>query len=256
MRSLFLFCVLSISFQAQAAVIEMRDYFESLGPSYPVQSSTNQWTFQRGDHSGSYLQSIGYTYYDGPSVQQIGAFVNAGSGGCTPGYCGSNPAATLATFNGVFVHPGPAAATAAVFHADTVMAITEIKLWSETIGNAESGNGFNVIVNAVLGGVTQNIGSFNFDYPSTLTNKIETLFLPAGLTLAMGDEIEILYGNRGSYLYDHGNVNAFITTAAPGASAIRTVPEPASLALMLAGSCAAAGMRRRKQRQADTVDAI
>ncbi len=91
-----------------AAVYGLRDYFDSLGPTYPAQSATNLWTFHDGSHSGS-LFTLGVGDYRGPThPQQIGARVDIGTSGCTPGYCPAAPATTLATFDGVFVHPGSA----------------------------------------------------------------------------------------------------------------------------------------------------
>ncbi len=220
--------LLSAATSVQASVIyEMRDYLESLGAAYPVQTSNNLWTFQYGDHNGNMLVPSGANYVSSPyAYQQIGTLINNGDV-AQQGYGG---APSLPTFDGMFVHSGASSATAAIFHAPGVMNIAEIKLLSETIANGAAGNGFSVTVNAVIGGVTQYIGAFNFSY----SDLVETLYTPSTLSLQAGDMIEILYGNNGSYLYDHGNVNAFITTGA--ASSIAGVPEPGSLALLLAGA--------------------
>lgn len=124
------------------------------------------------------------------------------------------------------------------------MSISEVKLWSETVVNGSNGNGFFVTVNAVLGGVAQNLGTFTFDYASTLTTKNETIYSPVGLSLQTGDMIEILYGDRGSWPYDHGNVNAFITEGASAPS--NSVPEPSSLWLAALAMGAMVSASKRK----------
>lgn len=232
----------------QAAVFDMRDYFESLPSPYPAQSSSDLWTFQVGNHNGSLIAPLGDSYYAGGSLlpQQIGMLVNTGQLGCTPGFCPSSPSTTVATFDGVFVHPGPSTNMAAVFHASSAMQISKIELQSEMVQNGNNGNGFNVTVNSVLGGVTNTIGTFVFDYSSTLNSFMNTIYTPASLTLQAGDMIEILYGNNGSYLYDHGNVNAQITTG----PAVSPVPEPEIYAMMGLGLGLLGWVGRRKQRAA------
>ncbi len=231
----------------QAAVFDMRDYFESLPSPYPAQSSSDLWTFQVGNHNGSLIAPNGDSYYGGElAPQQIGGMVNIGGSGCTSGFCPASPSNTLATFNGVFVHSGPSTSTAAVFHASSAMQISKIELQSEMVGNGNNGNGFNVIVNSVLGGITNTIGTFVFDYPSTLTSFMNTIYTPSSLTLQAGDMIEILYGNNGSWLYDHGNVNAQITTG----PAVSPVPEPEIYAMMGLGLGLLGWGRHRKHRAA------
>jgi hypothetical protein len=233
--------LLTAASQAHATVYEMRDYFESLGASYPTQSSSDLWTFQYGDHNGGMLEPSGANYVSSPyNYQQIGQLVNNGDA-AAGGYGG---APSYPTFDGVFMHSGASSATAAIFHASEAMNIGEIKLWSETIVNGAAGNGFAVTVNAVISGVTQSIGAFNFAY----SEMVETLYTPSTLSLQAGDMIEILYGSNGSYLYDHGNVNAFITSSpiTTTNANTNTVPEPSAFALLLTGMVGLLGINRRR----------
>jgi hypothetical protein len=148
----------------------------------------------------------------------------------------------------VFVHSGSGSATTAVFHIQSATVLDEVKLWSETVGNGNNGNGFAVGVRAVVNGVAQAIGGFNFDYAGTLNTYDEHIFAP-GLLLQAGDVIEIAYGNRDSYLYDHGNVEAFLTLSPAQVPNNNPVPEPGSLALALTG-LAAMRIRRAQQSEA------
>ncbi len=234
---------------AQASTVHgLRDFIAALPPgSYPVQQPTAEWTFHVGSHAGSLLTPVGANYRNtSDPYQQLGALVDTGTTQCTPGFCPANVASTRATFDGVFVHPGAGSATVAVFHAAQALTLDAVELWSETVANGSNGNGFDVTVNAILGGSSLLIGSFVFDYANTLDTALQSLYLP-NLQLAAGDKVEIRYGHRGSYLYDHGNVNAWVrTSAAASTPPPSAVPEPGSAALAgLALLVAAAGRRRR-----------
>lgn len=235
---------LTLAGTAQASVVHgMRDYFESLGGVYAVQQTSNSWTFHTQSHAGAML-TPGVGDYRGPvSPQQIGQLVNTGTSGCTPGYCGAVPSQTLATFDGVFVHPGSPDATVAVFHADAAMQLDEIRLLSEMVGNGENGNGMTVQVRAIIGGAAQDLGSFLLNYALSAATAIDTLYTP-GLQLGAGDSVEVRYGPNGSYLYDHGNVDIRITTSTATQPPGQGVPEPQSVLLAALGLLALRATRQ------------
>lgn len=236
---------------AIASTYDLRTYFESLPSTYPAQSATDQWTFYNGSAiGGTLLPPNGADYYNtSVAYQQVGVLVNAGTTGCTAGYCPPNPSTTLATFNGVFVHPGSSTPTSVVFRAPSDLAVTQMRLWSEIVANGSNGNGFDVSVRAYTDGAYHVIGAFAFDYASTLATYNETIF-SSPVTLGAGEFIEISYGNAGGYLFDHGNIDVSIVAAPIEA----TVPEPETYTLMVAGLglLGLATKRRRGEWRADT----
>lgn len=228
---------------ANAGTYSLRSWFDAYPGHYPAQSETDTWTFRAGGAGGTLIAPSGANYYGPETYQQIGFAVDAGTNGCTPGFCPANASTTLATFDGVFVHPGSATPTSAVFRADAAMRLDEIELWSEGVGNSNVGNGFAVSVSAVIGGVSQDIASFVFTWASTLTTADHRLYTP-GLLLGEGDKLVISYGGNGSYLYDHGNVQAVLrTSAADGGGG--SVPEP-SAALLAGAALGLLGLQRRR----------
>lgn len=235
----------SVSAIAAPTTHSLRDYFDGLGASYPVQQLSNEWTFHAGGSGDFLIAPFGQNYYGPVSYQQIGSPVDVGTSGCTPGYCPGNPSTTLATFDGVFVHPGASTTTSAVFRAHQDMVLDSIELWSEMVGNGNNGNGFHVEVSAIVGGNAMAIGSLNFDYSSTLTLKDLRVFTP-GWVLHNGDLVQVSYGNNGSYLYDHGNAEVRIVTSdvagEPG-----VLPEPGSWALSVLALLGVWGLRRPRR---------
>ena len=221
---------------ALADTYNLRDYFEALPASYPVQSAASPWSFYTGSATGgSLLTPSGASYYSAEPYQQIGMLVDIG----TNGYAGP----TLnATFDGVFIHPGSVNPTSVVFRAASATTVTQLTLWSEMVGNGHAGNGFDVAVRSYTGGGYHAIGSFAFDYGATVNSYIETIF-GAPVALAAGEFIEISYGNRGYYDFDHGNIDVTVTTGAIAAP----VPEPETYAMLVAGLGLLGVMGRRRR---------
>ena len=167
---------------------------------------------------GGLISPSGANYYGPETYQQIGTLVDTGTSGCTSGFCPPDPSTTLASFDGVFVHPGSANPTSVVFRADSAMTVTKLDLLSETVGNGNLGNGFDVSVRSYTGGSYHSIGSFGFSYGTTLTSFNQTIY-NSPVALSAGEFIEISYGNAGNYGYDHGNINVTVTTGAVTATA-------------------------------------
>ena len=190
---------------AMAATFELRDCFES--PPLSEQSANNLWTFHSQDHNGAMfpLGPEATTYQITEDDEIIGPAISSGDSAWIGGYSGPE---SIPTFDGVFVHPGKAYATAVVFHAPKAMSISEIKLRSEGVADSAYSNGISVTVNSVISGVTKQIGSFTFFYPS----MVETSYTYSTIALQEGDMIEIIFGNNGDHHFDHGHVNVFIST--------------------------------------------
>jgi len=190
---------------SMAATFELRDCFES--PPLSEQSANNLWTFHSQDHNGGMfpLGPEATTYQITADDEIIGPVISSGDLAWVSGYSGPE---SVPTFDGVFVHPGKANATAVVFHAPKAMSISEIKLRSEGVYDSAYSNGISVTVNSVISGVTKQIGSFTFFFPS----MVETSYTHSTIALQEGDMIEIVYGNNGDHHFDHGNVNVFIFT--------------------------------------------
>jgi hypothetical protein len=187
------------------ATFELRDCFES--PPLSEQSANNLWTFHSQDHNGAMFPlDYGFTRYGIFADDEIiGPVISSGDEDWIGVWSGPE---SIPTFDGVFVHPGKANATAVVFHAPEAMSISEIKLWSEGVGDSAKSNGISVTVNSVISGVTRQIGSFTFFFPS----MVETSYTHSTIALQEGDMIEIVYGPNGDHHFDHGNVNVFIST--------------------------------------------
>jgi hypothetical protein len=187
------------------ATFELRDCFES--PPLSEQSASNLWTFHSQDHNGAMLPlgPEATTYQVTEDDEIIGPAISSGDEAWIGVWSGPE---SIPTFDGVFVHPGKENATAVIFHAPKAMSISEIKLWAEGVADSAYSNGISVTVNSVISGVTKQIGSFTFFFPS----MVETSYTHSTIALQEGDMIEIVYGPNGDHHFDHGHVNVFIVT--------------------------------------------
>jgi hypothetical protein len=223
---------------AQSSTVGLRSYIDSLGASYPAQSAANAWTFRDAGASGP-LFGNGGTFYSGFGLyQQVGLKVDTGTLGCTAGFCNVPFADTLATFNGVFVHPGASNATAIVYRFDSAVVLENLRLLTESVQNGAVGNGITVGVDLIRGGVGTPLTSFLVTHAVTVSTALVTELQP-GLALQPGDALQILIGGNGNYLYDHYNMDVQITTA--------PVPEPGTAALWAAGLGVLGLLARRRR---------
>lgn len=215
---------LSIAAPAQATVHDLRGFVDSDWDYVTPQVGGALWTAHYGDQDGVLLPPLSaaaYGYACG-TCTQIGQRVNTGD-------VAFNGAAGLPTFNGVFLHPGPDAASsvAIVFTAQADTWLEGVTVQAEMVVNGLSGNGVDIAVSHTRAGVTTPLGGYvviGADY-----SEQGFSFGVAPLLFAAGDRIQIDVGPNGSYTYDHLNIN--VTTTAVAAP----VPEPETYALMLAG---------------------
>ena len=223
---------------AQSTTQSLLAHFNGLGANYPVQSVTDAWTFRNGSSSGALFSGSGASYYGFGLHQQIGMPLAVGTNGCTAGFCNVPYADTLATFNGVFVHPGAASPTAVVYRFNAPVLLQDVNLWTESVLNGAYGNGIDVSVGVVRSGSTSVLTSFIASHASSIGSAMTTALQP-GLAMQAGDTLQVLYGGNGSYLYDHFNIEVQLTTS--------PVPEPGTAALWLAGLVALGRLMRRRR---------
>lgn len=197
-----------------------RDWVDANG--LATNSTSNLWYGTTGV-GGSLMTTDGSSWYSPGQpfgTPLMGPLTSVGS---------DNGAAGPATFDGIWVHPGSGIPAVLVFAPQSSMWVSGMAVHSELILNGLSGNGVTISVLATIGGVTTNLGT------TTLTGTSDQLdvFSFGGLVqMNAGDTFKVVFGDNGSYLYDHVNFNAWL------------VPGPGGLAALtlLAG---ARGRRRR-----------
>ena len=124
-------------------------------------------------------------------------------------------AAGACTFDGSWVHTGSGVPAVLVFAPSVTTFAGGMSVRSELIANGLSGNGVTITVYTVIGGVTTNRGTTTLG--GTSTDQTDLFAFGSGVTLGVGDKVMIAFGDRGSYLHDHVNFNAWLTVPAPGA---------------------------------------
>lgn len=216
-------CSLALGVAAANAAADMtnfRDWVDANG--LATNSTSNLWYGTAGVDGGLMTADTSSWYTPGQpfGTPLMGPLTSVGS---------DNGAAGPATFDGIWVHPGSGLPAVLVFAPQSSMWVSGMAVHSELILNGLSGNGVTITVLATIGGVTTNLGT------TTLTGTSDQLdvFSLGGLVqMNAGDSFKVVFGDNGSYLYDHVNFNAWL------------VPGPGGLATLtlLAG---ARGRRRR-----------
>jgi hypothetical protein len=238
-RSLALATML-VAGSAQAQVFDLRDFHESLDGTLP-QVAGNLWTYHYGDTSGSLLPLLGTGFfgYACGTCTQIGQLVNTGDSAWNGSF--GYGAAVTPTFDGLFLHTGPDAASsvAIVFTAQTDVWLTGVTIDAEMVINGLAGNGVDIEVSHTRDGITTALGGHGVSGADF--SQAVYAFGPSALFFAAGDTVTVDVGSNGSYLYDHLNIDVRTTAvAAP-------VPEPGSAALLLAGAGVLGTIVRRRR---------
>ncbi|HYF14691.1 MAG TPA: PEP-CTERM sorting domain-containing protein [Phycisphaerales bacterium] len=215
-------CALAMSSAALADMTNFRDWVDA--NSFATNSTSNLWYGTTG--LGGPLMAPGTSWISAGqpfSTPLIGPLVSPGS---EPGAAGP------ATFDGSWVHPGNGIPAVLTFAPQAPTLVGAVHVHTELIANGLSGNGITIQVLTTIGGVTTNHGQTFLG--GTVSDQVDEFNLPAPTVLSPGDTVAILFGDNGSYLYDHVNFNAWMSP----------IPAPGSVALLGAGLVVAARRRR------------
>ncbi len=196
---------------AHGDILNFRSWLDA-NPSTP-NSTANEWFGTRGVN-GAMLTSNG-SYWESPgfpnSTPLLASRANIGTHG---------GAAGPATFNGSFVHPGSGIAAVLVFSPTSPTVIGRVDVRSELVVNGLQGNGVTISVFTTISGTTTGYGSVTL--AGTSAARFDSFNFPAAL-FQPGDRVHVVVGDRGSYLYDHVNLDAWIGIPTPGAVSAITV---------------------------------
>ena len=231
LNSALLIVALALTPTLRANFIGIYDYMNALGGSYAAQTGNEKWTFHNGDQNGTLMG-----LYAGVGYGNVGAYAQFSSPGIAGaqsiGSAGANEAA------GIFTHTASSGLVSAVFHADSAFVANSFVFTHELIGNGNQGNGLDLSLRTVIGGVASDHGILSITQVTSAQTTFA--FAPGGLHFNPGDEVVVMFGNRGSYLYDHGWWDIAVQESS------NPVPEQASTsALFLMGLVGLASLHRR-----------
>lgn len=202
---------LSVALVAGAASASITNFREWLNANPTTPNSTSNEWFATTGLGGAMMTETGDAWITSGvqfSTPLFGPRTSVGS---------DNGAAGPATFEGFWVHPGSGVPAVLVFAPQDDVIVGAVQVRSELIANGLSGNGVTISVQTVIDGVTSNLGTTVLG--GTSSDQTDTFTLPLPATLNAGDRVNIIFGDNGSYLFDHVNANVWLTVPAPGAAA-------------------------------------
>lgn len=206
---------------ALADVNDLRDFYEVAG--FGPQNAANAWCVRYGGPDGALLGSAG-SYFSGPYDHGTPIFGPLLAVGDYAGWWHG------ATFEGLFVHSGPGISLNVQRNFAEATTVRGLTVDAEMVLNGSGGNGLSVDIFTIIGGVRTHRGGFAFDISTPET--AHAVDFGADVAFGAGDRLEIVYGDAGSYLYDHANTNV----------RLNVVPGPGVLAVL---GVAVLGRRRR-----------
>lgn len=204
-----------------ADVMSLRQYVQTVTQpaAYPAQTGNELWQFRiaNGMGTGTFLSPGGIYYYYPfhPNLVPIAGYLyNIGDGGVLD-----------SAINGILAHPGavPLGIVLQIQNDNTF--INTARVLADMVDNGYNSNGIGVSVYTNINSVVSQAGSRVVYGPANTAPDAAEFLFPIQQTFNTGDRIEFHFDPNGSELYDQSVVDIQFV-----------VPEPASLALIAAGS--------------------